>query len=232
MSERRSGTEQLLPGIGLEPQIRDLAQQVLLVCIETVHELWVLQRLLALLRRHALKRSQSAVNELLAILREMAPARSQVIDNFFALVRRHAFEEPFTVTHGLSLLRRQLIPTVKIAPNLFLPLRREIAESRIVAHETLLLFRRAVAQVLDPLWRQTHQRAGIRLALLLLRLLFGPPLLTNGLPLRPRDLALCAQKASLRRRRASETRREEQRCKHRAELEESTHYESRLNAAP
>lgn len=225
-----------MPGVGAKTEIAEFAQQILLVRIETLHELRVLQLLLTLFRTHPAENAEPAGQNLLAVLWQILPARRKIIDDFLAFCGRHTLEREFTVTHRLSLLRRQLIPALEVAANLLLPFWWKTAESGVVAHETLLLFRRTIAQILDPFWRQTHQCAGIRLALLFLRLFLSPLLLTDSLPLclplRAWALAACAEKCSLRRRRASETHRKQQRCQPGAELYKSTHHKSRLSAAP
>src|SRR5579864_6495014 len=143
----------LLPRVWAKAEIAEFAQQILLVRVETLHELRVLQFLLTLFRAHPAENPEPARQNLLALRRQILPARSKIVDDFFALLGRHALEHEFTVAHRFSLLRRQLIPTLEVASNLLLPLWRKIAESCIVAHKALLFFRRAILQFLDPLRR-------------------------------------------------------------------------------
>ena len=213
-----------MPGIGAKAQIAELAQQILFVRVEALHELGVLQFLLALFWGHSAEHAEPASDELLTFRRQILPARSKVVDDFLAFRRRHALEKKFAVAHCLALLRRQLIPTFEIAANLFLPLRRQIAKTRIIAHETLLFFRRMVAQIRYPLWGQTHQGTSVRLTRWLscpvLSALHLPLLLPLSLTLHARTFATLPQESAARRRGTGKARRKQQHRESRAELDE------------
>jgi len=221
--------EQLLPRARPKSKIAELLQQISFVWVEPAHEFGILQLLLALFGTHSAEHAEPAHQKLLAVLRQFLPARRKVGDDFPALLRRHALENSLTIAHRVALLRWHLIPALEIPAYLLLPLRWQIPETRVVAHKTLLLFRRTIPQFLDPLRRQTHHGARIRLA----RRPSGPllgalhlALLLLSLTLHARTLASLPAESSSRWGGKSQARDEKQRRKARSELEESSHHDS------
>ena len=131
----------------------------LFVRIQTLHEPRVVQR--RLFRwTHSLQRVQLGVDRLPPLRRHPLPFRQQFVSDIVALLGRE-FPICSPVPSSILLFRRKIVPFLEILANLMLPPRRQILESLIVLHEALLLFRRLVAQILDPFRRRPFHAARV-----------------------------------------------------------------------
>src|SRR5579875_112693 len=149
----------LLPWVRREPQIGNFAQQIALVSIQSAHELRIVQRLLALLRRHSRQHAHFLRQHPLALWRQGPPARRNVANYFLALLRREPPENLQPPLQGLALLRRHAVPALQSAPNLLLPPRRKVLKLPVVAHEPFLLLGRHFLQFFNPFRGQAHGAA-------------------------------------------------------------------------
>jgi len=104
-----------------------------------------------------------AIDRLTPLKRHRLPLGKQDISHILALSRSHPLKGVFRDSCPLFLFRRQTVPSLEIPANLFLPGRRQIAESLIILHKPLLLLGWHVPQLIDPFRRQSCHCASVRL---------------------------------------------------------------------
>lgn len=228
---------------GAEAETAEVTQQGLIFGRKPFHEFRVVEPLFARRFGEVAQGAQPSLDGLPAVLRHLPPSRQNFIANVILLLRRHLPPDVFPVADFLALLRRQPVPLVEPAANLFLPLGGKIAETRIVVQEAPLLLRAHLAEPLHPRGRNAPARpraavpgknplriapvsgrrigigiVGLRGAVLLVAL-------TLLRPCGPVFLALLAAAPALCRRGQNQTRSRQQGQRPANELEpEESHY--------